>query len=100
MASNFLDYFSSLEDPRQHWKVIYPLHRAIALDLSCAQSRVAYGRGHAIATVESLNLSLPSPKDLETVRLRQKYRMAPGHSCDARRADALDSALASAQFEE
>ena len=55
------DYLLALKGNQ---KSLYEEVRAIALELSCAKSRAAYGRGHAIAPAESLDLSLPSPKDL------------------------------------
>ena len=39
---------------------------AMALDQSSARSRVSHGRGHAMMPYESLDLSLPHPKDLKT----------------------------------
>ena len=34
-SGGFLDYFSALEDPRQAWKVVYPLDEMLLLVL-CA----------------------------------------------------------------
>ncbi len=33
MSASFLDHFSALEDPRQHWKTIYPLEEILLIVL-------------------------------------------------------------------
>ena len=33
MSSDLLHHFSSLEDPRQHWKVLYPLPEVLLVVL-------------------------------------------------------------------
>ena len=74
--------------------------RAIALDLTCAQSRASNGRGHAIDASESLDLSQPSPKDLESMHILHKIAWPRDGHEGARRADALDSARATLNCKE